>query len=131
MAHKGVVGAVAVGLGLYSANEWRKDWEVENERKKRELEEQDHRDELMRRLEESERRSGGRSAAAYQAEMENLFLDRDFQVRVFSHLDQLLYGLVVRVGEEGTPLRNSNLQLLDLPLLSNEVSEKACAIICV
>ena len=122
MAHKGVVGAVALGVAGYAAHERFKDWEVEQERREREQEEQDRRDEYMRRLEEAERKRG-ESSAMRSGIAGDLIAQREFQVKVYAHLDEILYGLVMRCKDEGTPLRSEGLRQLKLPLMSHEVSE--------
>lgn len=125
MAHKPVVGAVALGVGVYAAMERFKDWEVEQERKKRDRAEQDRREEYLRRLRESQRKRGvddmSASAAREDAAV-NYVINRAFQTGVYSRLEEILYGLAERAGEEGRPVRDGNLQGLNLPLMSNEVS---------
>ena len=49
-------------------------------------------------------------------------MDKLFQSTVYSRVEDIIYGLAVRVDEEGKPLRNENLQQLNFPLMSNEVS---------
>ena len=45
---------------------------------------------------------------------------RLFQVGVYAQIEQNLYDLVLKIGEEVEPLRSNNLQRLNLPLISNE-----------
>ena len=121
MAHKGVVGAVALGACAYAGMERFKDWSVEREREEREQMLRDRQDEYIRRREESQRKKGNMSAR--QQLGEELKAGMAFQSKVYERLEEILYGLVARVGEEGGGLRRyENLQQLNLPLMSNEVS---------
>ena len=120
MAHKGVVGAVALGACGYAAMERFKEWEVEKEREEREQFVRDREAEYIRRLEESQRKKGNRSAR--EGVEADLIMGNLFQSKVYERLEDILYGLAVQVGGEGKPLRNGNLQQLNLPLMSNEVS---------
>ena len=124
MAHKGVVGAVALGACAYAGMERFKDWSVEREREEREQMLRDRQDEYIRRLEESQRKKGKRSAKTRLGGFEGeIGLELAFQSKVYERLEEILYGLVVKVGEEGKDLRRyENLQQLNLPLMSNEVN---------
>lgn len=124
MAHKGVVGAVALGACAYAGMERFKDWSVEREREEREQMLRDRQDEYIRRLEESQRKKGNMSARQQlRGGLEELKAGMAFQSKVYERLEEILYGLVARVGEEGGGLRRyENLQQLNLPLMSYEVS---------
>jgi len=118
MANKAVIGAVAAGIAGYAAKESFKDWQVERERKNREQAQRDREEEMERRLEEKLRKEGVRS---FKDEMNGIATNREFQMKVFSHLEEMLFGLTVKVGEgEGATLQNRNHQMLNLPLMSNE-----------
>eukprot|EP00984_Skeletonema_dohrnii_P026766 scaffold16164_cov186-Skeletonema_dohrnii-CCMP3373.AAC.1 len=118
MANKAVIGAVAAGIAGYAAKESFKDWQVERERKNREQAQRDREEEMERRLEEKLRKEGVRS---FQNEMDDIATNREFQMKVFSHLEEMLFGLTVKVGEgEGATFQNRNHQMLNLPLMSNE-----------
>ena len=121
MANKAVVGALALGVAGYTAIERLKDWEVEKEREEREQSIKDARAEYIRRLEESQRKRGRRSANKRDEGgiAADYLSDKLFQSRVYSHLEDVLYELAVRVGEEGGKLRNENLKQLYLPLMGN------------
>ena len=135
MANKAVVGAVALGVCGYTALERLKDWEVEKEREERQQAIRDERAEYIRRHEESLRKRGNRSNTRNNmGGIENIIMDKLFQAQVYSIIEEKLYHLAVRVGEEGKPyLRGeNNLQQLNLPLMSNEVSVYRCddAVLC-
>jgi len=122
MANKAVIGAVAAGIAGYAAKESFKDWQVERERKNREQAQRDREEEMERRLEEKLRKEGVRS---FKDEMNGIATNREFQMKVFSHLEEMLFGLTVKVGEgEGATLQNRNHQMLNLPLMSNENDEE-------
>jgi len=125
MANKAVVGAMAIGLGGYVAVEHLKDWAVERERRNQEQAQRDHEAEMERRLEEKLRKQGNRSAQAQMSGVAtDVLIEREFQMKVYSHLEEMLFGLTVKVGEEGAPLHNRNLHMLNLPLMSNEYDKE-------
>lgn len=126
MANKVVVGAIAAGIAGYALTEKVREMEVNRERERREQEHRDRAEESKRRLEEKLRKEGYRSM---RAEMDSITNDRmvqgEFQKRFFSYLEEMLFGLTVKIGEgEGTTLHNRNLQTLNLPLMSNECNKE-------
>ena len=122
MANKAVVGAVALGVCGYTALERFKDWEVEKEREEREQTERDQQAEYIRKHEESLRKKGSMSDRKFGAAV-NMMTDKIFQASVYAAMEDILYELAVKVGEEGRPfIGETNLQQLNLPLMGNKVS---------
>ncbi len=122
MANKVVVGAIAAGIAGYTLHEKISDWEAEREREEREQEKRDQEEESKRRLEERLRRQGDRSM---NGAANDIMVEKEFQSRVFSYLEEMLFGLTVKIGEsEGATRHDRNLQMLNLPLMSNECGEE-------
>lgn len=126
MANKVVVGAMAAGIAGYALTEKVREMEVNRERARREQEHRDRQEESKRRLEEKLRKEGYRSM---RAEMDSIANDRmvqrEFQKRFESYLEEMLFGLTEKIGEgEGATRFNRNLQTLNLPLMSNECDKE-------
>ena len=117
MANKAVLGAMAIGLAGYTGMERIKDWQIERERENQVQAQRDHEAEMERRLEEKLRKQGNRSVK------DQMSGSKLFQMKVYSHLEDMLLGLAVKVGEEA-PLHNRNLQMLNLPLMNNEYEKE-------
>jgi O6-methylguanine-DNA--protein-cysteine methyltransferase len=125
MANKAVVGAVAIDLSGYVVMERLKDWAVERERKNQEQAQRDYEAEMERRIEEKMLKQGNRSAQDPMSGIAtDLLIEKEFQMKVYSHLEEMLFGLTVKVGEEGARLHDRNLHMLNLPLMSNEYDKE-------
>jgi len=122
MANKAVVGAVAIDLSGYVVMERLKDWAVERERKNQEQAQRDCEAEMERRIEEKMLKQGNRSAQDPMSGIAtDLLIEKEFQMKVYSHLEEM-FGLTVKVGEEGAPLHDRNLHMLNLT--SNEYDKE-------
>ena len=126
MANKVVVGAMAAGLAGYALTEKVREMEVKRERERREQELRDRAEESERRLEEKLRRKGNKSMRAQiNGAANEMMVQREFQTKFFSYLEEMLFSLTVKIGEgKGATLHNRNLQMLNLPLMSNEYDKE-------
>ena len=50
--------------------------------------------------------------------------EMQFSEGVWSRVEDILYDLILKVGEDGKPLRNSNRAFLNLPLMSTEYGKE-------
>ena len=120
MANKAVVSVAALGIGAYTLNEQFKDWQVKKERQKREQEAQDRADVLQRRLEESQKKKGQKRKNLLGTEGD-ILMERLFTMRVYAQVEDILYEIIMKVGEAAKKDTYSNLQQLNLPLMDNMV----------
>ena len=124
MSNKAVIGAAALGISVYKANEYFKDRQVEKEMEERLQLEQDRHQAYYRRMAESEQKRGkqkqrggmGSNAGASH---------RIFQAALFSQIDELLFELILKVGDdEDESNRIFDKQHVNLPLMSNECEKE-------
>ena len=119
MANKAVVGLAAMGVSAYAINEQLQDWRARKERERIQRQIQDNIDALQMRIEGVQRKKkGGRDGFA------DVLHEMQFTKGVWSRVEDILYDLVLKVGENAKPLRNSNRAFLNLPLMSTEYGKK-------
>ena len=119
MANKAVVGLAAMGVSAYAINEQLQDWRARKERERIQRQRQDNIDALQMRIEGVQRKKkGGRDGFA------DVLHEMQFTKGVWSRVEDILYDLVLKVGENAKPLRNSNRAFLNLPLMSTEYGKE-------
>jgi hypothetical protein len=128
MANKAILGAMALGIGGYTATEAIKDWQAEREKKNSEQALRDREAEMERRFEEKLRKEGNKSVKNKSRSMlgeaaSDLLYEKEFQMKVYSHLEEMLFGLCSKVGERGEYKNNLHM-MLNLPLMSDNEYDK-------
>ena len=121
MANKAVVGLAAVGVSAYAINEQLQDRRARKERERIQRQRQDNIDSLQMRIEGAQRKKkekGGMEGFA------DVLHEMQFSEGVWSRVEDILYDLILKVGEDGKPLRNSNRAFLNLPLMSTEYGKE-------
>ena len=117
MANKAVVGLAAVGVSAYAINEQLQDWRARKERERIQRQRQDNIDALQMRIEGVQRKKKEKGGMEGYADVMH---EMQFTKGVWSRVEDILYDLILKVGEDGKPMRNSNRALLNLPLMSTE-----------
>ena len=122
MANKAVIVGVGASIGAYSLMEHYNDKKAERERQQIE-EAQRERKEEMDRLFEERMRKESKSFKSMKNAIDDEMIGKEFNAKVFSHLEEMLSDLVVKVGKEASCCKWNN-HVLNLPLIGNEYDEE-------
>jgi len=106
MANKVVIGAAALGISVYKANEYYQEQLVEREQEERQQLEQDKRETYYQHMVERERKHGGKRSRKGGGAVSDHIIEQAFQAAVFSHMDDILFALLLEIGEKGIRYRH-------------------------